>query len=513
VKDLKERTLRGGLAKVASQGASFVLRIGSLMVLARLLTPKDFGLVGMVTVVTGVFALFKDLGLSTATVQKATITDEQVSTLFWLNLLVGALLTALCCAAAPLLVRFYHEPRLLSLTVVLSSGFLINAAGVQHSALLQREMRFGAIAAIEIVALVASIATGIGCAWAGSGHWALVAMSLTTIAASTIGFWIATRWVPGWPRRGAGVVSLMRFGSAVTLNSLVVYLAYNVDKVLLGRFWGAEALGVYGRAYQLINIPTENLNSAVGGVAVSALSRLQDEERRFKGYFLKGYMLVLALTVPATAACALFAHDLIFVVLGDKWMNAVSIFRLLAPTILAFALINPLAWLLVSTGNIGRSVKMAFVIAPLVIVAYAIGLPYGPDGVALGYSAMMMLLAIPMILWATHGLVVSAADIFRSARPAFVSAAVAAAAAVLVSRTIGVGLPPVGRLLLESAVLLIVYLAMLLYVMKQRGFYAELLANVLQRRPAAPQEVSPALTSTELGPQDQTLVALPKGDA
>ena len=143
---------------------------------------------------------------------------------------------------------------------------------------------------------------------------------------------------------------MMHFGGTITLNGLVVYIASNFEKVLLGRFWGADALGIYGRAYQLINIPTANLNSAAGEVAFSALSRLQDDPARLKSYFLKGYSVVLAMTMPMTVACALFADDMIFVFLGPKWKAAAAIFRFLAPTIMVFAIANPLSWLVMSLG-------------------------------------------------------------------------------------------------------------------------------------------------------------------
>ena len=162
--DLKERAIRGGFAKICAQGATFVLRIGSLMILARLLEPRDFGLVGMVTAVIGVLNLFKDFGLSTATVQSATISQEQVSALFWINILVGVILGILSFAIAPFIAAFYHEPRLLGITAVLATGFLFNAAGVQHSALLQREMRFTPLAAIDIGALLVSSIVGVGMA-------------------------------------------------------------------------------------------------------------------------------------------------------------------------------------------------------------------------------------------------------------------------------------------------------------------------------------------------------------
>ena len=200
---------------------------------------------------------------------------------------------------------------------------------------------------------------------------------------------------------------MMRFGGTLTLNGLVAYVAYNLEKVLIGRFWGIDAIGIYGRAYQLINIPTENLNSAVGEVAFSALSRVQDDPARFKSYFLKGYSLVLGLTLPVTMACALFAHDLIFILLGPKWKDAAPIFRLLAPTIAIFAIINPLGWLLTSLGLVGRGLKIALVFAPIMIAGYVIGLPYGPRGMAFGYSAVMALWVIPHIAWCVHGTVIT----------------------------------------------------------------------------------------------------------
>src|SRR5262245_22435341 len=176
MEDLKERTIRGGFAKVCAQAATFLLRVGSLMVLARLLEPKDFGLVGMVTALTGILNLFRDFGLSTATVQRVNVTEEQISTLFWINVLVGAILGLLAVMIAPAVVVFYHEPRLFGVTAVLATGFLFNAAGVQHSALLQRHMRFTALATIDIISLAVSTVVGIGLAVCGYGYWALVVM-------------------------------------------------------------------------------------------------------------------------------------------------------------------------------------------------------------------------------------------------------------------------------------------------------------------------------------------------
>ena len=481
MKDLREKTIRGGFAKVCAQAATFLLRVGSLMVLARLLEPKDFGLVGMVTAVIGVLNLFRDFGLSTATVQRTTITDEQVSTLFWINMLVGAILGILSFVIAPVVAAFYHEPRLSAVTAVLAFGFLFNAAGVQHSALLQRQMRFTALAVIDILSLLASVAAGIGMALVGYGYWALVGMTIASPVVSTICVWVTTAWVPSRPRRRAGIRSMMRLGGTITVNSLVVYVAYNFEKVLLGRYWGAEALGIYGRAYQLANIPTDNLNSSIGGVAFSALSRIQDDPLRFKSYFLKGYSLVLALTIPITIVCTLFANDAILVLLGPKWKDAVPVFRLLTPTILMFALMNPFSWLLFAIGMVGRSLKIALVIAPLVIAGYVMGLPYGPKGVALGYSAAMALWVVPHIAWCVHGTAISFRDVVRTLSRPLVSGLVAGALAFALQFLYGQLLSPLPRLALGGTVFIGAYLGMLLYVMGQKAFYLNLLRGLKGR--------------------------------
>ncbi|BFU93231.1 MAG: lipopolysaccharide biosynthesis protein [Nitrospira sp.] len=488
MKDLKERTLRGGLAKVCAQGTNFFLRLGSLMVLARLLDPKDFGLVGMVTAVTGVFSLFRDAGLSMATVQRTTISHEEVSTLFWLNIAVGAVLGCLSLAVAPILVSFYQEPRLFFVTAALGAGFLFNAAGVQHSALLQRQMRFVTLSVIETIAVLISIVVGIGMALSGFAYWALVGMAVALPAASTICLWSLGTWVPGMPNRGAEIGSMVRFGGTATLNSLVVYVAYNLEKVLLGRFWGAEALGIYGRAYQLVSIPTENLNSATGAVLFAALSRLQNEPDRLKNYFLKSYALVLSLTLPISVACALFADDIIFLVLGPKWEDAAPIFRLLTPTILIFALMNPMYWLLVSVGLAGRSLKLALVIAPLVIAAYILGLPYGPRGVAFAYSAALTLWVVPHMIWCIHGTMISPKDLLQTVGRPLLSTMMAAVFTYAVDLTYAQSLAPLVRLSFGGGILVVVYLWMLLFVMKQKSFYLDLLRDLRKRSPVGEKE-------------------------
>ncbi len=484
MQDLKQRAIRGGLAKTCAQVANVGLRVGSLMVLARLLSPADFGLVGMVTAVTGVLSFLREFGLSTASVQRATVSDEQMSTLFWVNVLVGLLLGVISLAIAPLVVAFYHEPRLYAVTLALATGFVFNAAGVQHNALLQRRLRFTALATIEVLSLFTSSVVSIVMAWHGWAYWALVAWSVTLPLSATVFTWLVAHWIPGRPRRRMGLKSMVRFGGTVTLNSLVVHLAYNVDKILLGRFWGPEITGIYGRAYQLINLPADNLNLSVGAVTFPVLSRVQHDPERLKAYFLKAYALVLSATIPVAIACALFAQDLILVMLGQKWSDAVPVFRLLVPTVLVFAIINPTGWLLVSLGMVGRSLKIALVIAPLVFTGCIIGLPYGPEGVAIGFSSAMVVWVVPHLLWVFHGTVVSYRDALTVlSRP--VLSGVGGAMAAMAFMPFSSALPPVARLMVGCPVLFGVYAWILLFVMAQKPFYIDIL-RVLKSRSSEP---------------------------
>lgn len=475
-RDLRQSTTRGALISVVGQAGNLVLRTVSMVILARLLTPKDFGLVGMATAATGLLGLIKDAGLGVATVQQEVITGEQASALFWLNLALGVGMAAVCSALAPVFVVFYGSPSLLAITVALSSCFLFNGAAAQHRAVLQRQMRFGVMATIDLAALMLSVALAIGMALAGQRYWALVAMAVTQPAVGAAGAWLATRWLPGWPRRATGIGSMLMFGGKVTLSNMIIYVAYNTDKVLLGRFWGAEALGIYGRAYTLSSVANENLFSAIGSVAFPALSRLQNDAARFRNYFLKGYSLFLSLVIPITACCALFANDIILVVLGPKWHEAAGIFRWLAPTIMAFGLTHPFSWVMLATGRAGRAVRTALALTPAVVLGCALGLHWGPQGVAAGFSIAMTLAVVPVILWARHGTLISGADVFKAAMRPVLSILIAALATLPASLP-GRIQPALPRLVIETGILFGVHLLVLLFVMKQKSVYAGLLRD------------------------------------
>jgi O-antigen/teichoic acid export membrane protein len=478
---LKQSTARGALFSSTAQAVSFVLRTVSMVVLARLLFPTDFGLVGMVTAATGFIGLFRDAGLSLATIQRTTLTKEHVFTLFWVNLGLGCLLGVLSAILAPVLAAFYHEPRLFPIAVTLGLAFIFQGATAQHRAILQRNMRFRKLALIDTISCAGSIVLAVGMAVAGFGYWALVAMTISQTVLNSVGTWLTERWLPGAPGPLTDILSMLRFGGAVSINTVLSYVAYNTDKILIGRFWGAETLGIYGRAYQLANLPTENLNSTLALVAFPALSRLQNDPARLSDYFLKGYRIFLSLNMPITVSFALFADDIIRVFLGPRWHPAAAVFRLLAPTITAFGLINPFFWLLLATGQVRRSLKMGFVFTPLIVLGYALGLSRGPRGVAAGFSITLLLLVVPLLFWAQYGqdhTLVNWRGILKSTMPS-VFAAVAATLVALIAGPIFAQIAsPFLRLIAEATFFLASYLLFLLFVMRQRPLFQSVIREL-----------------------------------
>ena len=272
--DLKGRSVRGGMLTLTSQGAQFVMQTVSTIVLARLLTPADFGLVAMVTAITAWVKRLPIWGCQRRpySVRRSAITGE---TLFWINVAIGLALTSLTAALAPVLAWFYREPRLIHITLLVSLTFLIGGLRVQHDALLRRQMRFSSLAVRDITAYSVAVPVAILLAWRGYGYWGIVALPLTLNFTQMLLSWLMVRWIPGLPRRDAKVRSLIAFGGNVAASYLVFNVNRSADSILIGWYWGAGPLGLYSRAYNLLMLPVRQLGAPARSVAIPAFSRVQ----------------------------------------------------------------------------------------------------------------------------------------------------------------------------------------------------------------------------------------------
>lgn len=403
--DLKRIAVRGGTVTLAAQVCKFILGIGATMVLARLLTPSDFGLVAMVAAFTGFVSMFKDMGLSMATVQRNRITHDQVSTLFWVNVSISSVLLLAVAALSPAVAWFYDEPRLLGVTIVLGGAFVFGGLTVQHHAVLRRQMRFVSLAWIEIAALLAGIGVAIMLALLlppRHGYWALALRPVAVALAMMIGVWVACRWRPSAPRRGAGVRSLLAFGGHLTGFSVVNYFGRNADKALIGLRWQEAQLGLYVKAYQLLLLPIQQINAPIASVAVPTLSRLQDDPKRYRRYYLRAMNLIAFVTTPLIVTMVALSDEVIAIVLGDQWLGAGRIFRILALGALGQPISSANGWLFISQGRTKRMFIWGLISAPLFVIGFVIGLRWGAMGVAASYAVVATLLRYPGFLFAFH---------------------------------------------------------------------------------------------------------------
>lgn len=399
--DLKGRSVRGGAVTIASQIITKIIQVGSIMVLARVLVPQDFGMIAMTTAIVGFVMLFKDIGLSVATVQWENINHAQISTLFWINVLLSMLNMMFIIALAPVIAWFYREPRLLRITIALSVGFIFAGFTTQHIALLRRQMRFGAIAAVNIAGILAGAMVGIGAALAGTGVWALVYMTLARSLTIALVPWFVCPWRPGLPKRSARIRGMLAFGGNLTGSNIINYFARNTDNMLIGKFWGSTQLGLYNRAYELLMLPLRQVAYPIASVAIPTLSRLQHDPQQYRRYYYRAMNTLAFITTPIVLIMAGLCDEIIVIVLGNQWAKAAMIFKVLAFAAVFEPLTSTVEWVWVSLGQTKRMLQWEFISVPIIVLSFVVGLPWGSLGVAISYAiCSVLILMVPRLRFA-----------------------------------------------------------------------------------------------------------------
>jgi len=437
-KNLKARSVRSGAVTIASQGAQFGLRTISTVVLARLLTPADFGIMAMVTAVTAFARIFNEMGLSAATVQQKNLTGIQVNALFWLNVLAGVVLTVAMAASAPVLVWFYHEPAVFWVTMALSATFLVTNLGNQHSALLTREMRFRALAVIQVAGAGAGVVASVIAAGYGLGYWSIVVGTWVTTFVSVVLQWGYSSWRPGLPAGLGGIGALFHFGANVTGFEVANYFSRNLDNVLIGRVCGAEPLGLYSRAYSLLMLPITNLRNPLNAVAYPALSRLQGDAARFRAYYGKYVALLGFASMPLAAFLFVCSDNVIQLVLGSRWAGASSIFQILAIVGFLQPVTSTRGLVMLACGFSRRYLWLGVFNSAVTAAAFGIGVIWGPIGVAAAYVIVSYLIQWPNFHYAFKGSPIRTADFFRAIAKSGV-ASIAACALTLLQKYLTAG--------------------------------------------------------------------------
>jgi PST family polysaccharide transporter len=397
-RSLRGQAARGALVTLAGQGTRIVLQMASVIVLARLLTPNDYGLIGIVLVIVGIGEVVRDFGLSTAAVRAPHLSRQQRDNLFWLNTALGLALTAIVLALAPVVADLLHRPELQGITEALAFTFTINGLAAQYRADLNRRMTFARLAAADVVGQATALVVAILAAVLGAGYWALVAQQLAQYGTALILVVIFAGWRARRFRRGSGLRPLLVIGRNLAITQLINYLSNNLDNLTITVRFTPHALGLYSRSFQLLMTPLNQLRSPATTVALPVLVRLGDDYDRAGEYLRRaqlafGYTIVAALAIAAGAATPIVA-----ILLGPQWVQIPPIFALLAIAA-SFQLLAYVGfWVYLSRGlaaNLLRYTLMTLFLQAVCIIGGSI---WGIVGIAAGYLVAAGL-EWPLSLW------------------------------------------------------------------------------------------------------------------
>ncbi|MBC7518020.1 MAG: oligosaccharide flippase family protein [Microbacteriaceae bacterium] len=396
-----------GLAHAAGRGASAtfagqVVRIGvqlaGIVILGRLLAPSDYGLVASITAIIGIGEVIRNFGLSMAAIQARELSREQKDNLFWINSLIGLVLSAAAFLLSPAIAALYGDPRLLALTQALSITFLLNGISTQFRADLNRKLRLLPLAGTEIGAQLGGLAVGITMAIHGLGYWALAGQQISQGLFAIALLVPVTGWFPGRFHRRTPLAHLLKFASSLTGTQLLGYVSRNTDSVVIGATLGAGPLGLYNRAFQLLLLPLNQINAPSTRVALPVLSRLHEEKDRYDRFLLLGQTIVLHTATLVLAYCCAQATPIIRIALGEQWLASAPIFQILALAGFFEAAGYATYWVFLSKGLSTQNLYFSLATRPLLIACVLVGSLWGVYGVAAGYSLGVGLIW-PIGLW------------------------------------------------------------------------------------------------------------------
>jgi O-antigen/teichoic acid export membrane protein len=403
---LGSRAARGALVSVLGQGGRVIVQFAGLIVLARLLDPRDYGLLAVAIVVIGIGEIIRDFGLTTAAVQAPTLSQRQRSGLFWINTGIGALAAAVVVAAAPLVTTFFPDPDVVPFLRACAATFLFNGLATQYRANLTREMRFGRLVLCDLTGQAFGVAVGITAAALGAGYWALVGLQLGQYGCVLVMLIVLSQWRPSRPRRHSDVGPLVRFGSHLVATQLIYYLGNNLDTLTISVRFTPASLGLYNRAFALVMSPLNQVRTPATSVALPVLSRLNDDYET-AGRYLERAQLALGYTVgPALALCAGASAALVELMLGPRWAAAAPVLAMLAiagaASILAFVGL----WAYLSRGLGSALMRYTSVALALQAVCILVGSEWGLYGVAAGYLVAALIEWPLSLFWVSHRTVI-----------------------------------------------------------------------------------------------------------
>jgi PST family polysaccharide transporter len=398
--DLKTKAMRGGLVSIASRLILLSIQFISVAILARLLSPDDFGLIAMAQVFVNLFFVFQDVGLTDATIQAPKLDHKIASTLFWINSGIGLIIAIFILILAPFAVMFFKRTQLLLILFIYSTIFIFYGLSFQHIALLKRKLKFLQIGIINIISYFLATAAAILMASLGMKYWALVFRDIVAAFSTMILAWIYCSWRPGKPQKSEEVKKLVKFGANSVGFYIINYFSNNFDKTIIGKKFGGEPLGFYSRAYYIAATPSGQLSQSLFHVAVSTLSKLRSNMEKFESYYFNAISLISFIGMPFSALIVVMNKELVYLLLGPKWNPTAELFAILGLSSGLNIIYQTNGWLHVSLGRSDRWLRWGIFSSIILVSSLLIGMMFGIRGIAWAYTLTIIFLTIPSILYA-----------------------------------------------------------------------------------------------------------------
>lgn len=327
---LRKVILSGFFWSVINQLSVTITTLLITGVLARLISPSDFGIIAMVTLAIGFLNVIKDFGFGAALIQKKEVADDEYSTVFWINIAIGVVLTAIVFFISPYIGRFFKEPRVELMTKILSFTFIINSVGIVWNNKLIKSVSFNQLFYGSFVSTIISGIVAITIAYRGYGIWALVVQTYVQLVLNTCINYFHVKWLPTFTVKKHHVKSLVKFGLPLLADQSINFWVRNVDNLLVGRILGEAPLAYYSKAYSLMLLPVRQLTGTLTKVLFPSFSMIQDDKARIASIYLKISRIIAFVAFPIMIAVSLMAEPLILIIYGPQWRPAIPIFKILS---------------------------------------------------------------------------------------------------------------------------------------------------------------------------------------
>ncbi len=392
---IKQAVVSGVSWTALAQFSRVALHLGSTTVYAWCLGPDVFGLLGMAAVVVGFLMIFRDLGTGAAIVQRESVDDSLLSTLFWTNLGIGLAGTLLLFFTAPGVSWFFADAELTLILQALAPSLLLVGMSIVQQSLLQRQLKFQSLAQIEVLALLLGTAVGVTAAFLGAGAWALVLQTLVTTALTTLLVWGHCAWRPKFIFRNADLRSVASFGANLTSFQLLNYFTRNMDQLLIAKLLGRTELGYYALACRMLLVPLQSVNTVISRVMFPLYSRIQNDQARFANAWLKVTGVTAMLMFPCLGGLFVVREPLVLGLFGEAWSPMLPVLAALAVVGMAQSVVTSVSLIYQAKNRTGLMLCWGVFAGICVVAAFVVGLRWGVAGVAQSFAVVAVLLAVP----------------------------------------------------------------------------------------------------------------------